>query len=159
MSKPNYNEPPAASAPATVFVCKPELDRLKRVEKLVRELASRVEDAGSLFRAYFNTPEAFKSEAVAFKAYALETEARELLAELENECRAGLEWLGLRELTQYAALSERTLRARIHSPVDPLPAVRMGGKILVNRRAFDAWLQAHTLEPANSPRRLERNCL
>jgi len=63
---------------------------------------------------------------------------------------AGLEWLGLRGLTQCAAVSERTLRAWIHSPGDPLPAVRVRGKILVNRRASDAWLRAHPVKPANS---------
>jgi hypothetical protein len=34
----------------------------------------------------------------------------------KREIRAGLEWLGLRELTQYVVFSERTLRAWIHSP-------------------------------------------
>ena len=35
----------------------------------------------------------------------------------------------------------------IHSPVEPLPAVRIGGKILVRRADFDAWLQRHKIEP------------
>jgi excisionase family DNA binding protein len=60
------------------------------------------------------------------------------------------EWLSLRQVTEYAAVSERTLRAWIHSAVDPLPAVRVGAKTLVNRQAFDAWLQSHPLKPANS---------
>ena len=45
------------------------------------------------------------------------------------------EWLGLRQLTEYAAVSERTIRAWIHAPVDPLPAVQVDRKILVRRRA------------------------
>lgn len=57
------------------------------------------------------------------------------------------EWLDLQGLTRYAAVCERTLRAWIHSPVDPLPAVRVRGKILVNRRAFDAWLGRHAVRP------------
>ena len=57
------------------------------------------------------------------------------------------EWLDLQGLTRYAAVSERTLRAWIHSPVNPLPAVRVRGKILVNRRAFDAWLRRHAVRP------------
>ncbi len=57
------------------------------------------------------------------------------------------EWLGLRRVTQYADISERTLRAWIHSPVDPLPAVRIGGKILVRRSEFDAWLERHRIKP------------
>ena len=61
--------------------------------------------------------------------------------------------MDLRDLTQYAAVSERTLRAWIHFANDPLPASRVSGKILVNRLAFDAWMVAHTLKPDNSPDR------
>ena len=57
------------------------------------------------------------------------------------------EWMGLRQLTQYANLSERTLRAWIHAPVDPLPAVRVAGKILVRRSELDAWLARHRVKP------------
>lgn len=62
----------------------------------------------------------------------------------------GLEWLDLRRLTEYAAVSNRTLRAWIHSPVEPLPAVRVGAKILVRRTAFDAWLERHQIRPLES---------
>ena len=58
----------------------------------------------------------------------------------------GIEWLGLRELTQYAAVSDRTLRTWIHSAIDPLPAVQVGGKILISRRAFDVWLERHRVK-------------
>jgi hypothetical protein len=61
-----------------------------------------------------------------------------------------MEWLGLRELTKYAAVSERTLRTWIHSIFDPLPVVQARRKILISRKAFDAWLRAHTLKPANA---------
>lgn len=66
------------------------------------------------------------------------------------ETRPALEWPGLQELTKYAAVSERTLRKWIHSTVDPLPATRVCGKILVNRRAFDDWLRAHPVTPAKT---------
>jgi excisionase family DNA binding protein len=59
----------------------------------------------------------------------------------------GTEWLGLRQVTQYADISERTVRSWIHSPVDPLPAVRVGGKILVRRSELDSWLERHRLKP------------
>lgn len=59
---------------------------------------------------------------------------------------SGFEWLGLTELTRYAAVSERTLRAWIHSAVDPLPAVRGRRKILISRKAFDAWLERHAVQ-------------
>jgi excisionase family DNA binding protein len=57
------------------------------------------------------------------------------------------EWLDLRRLTGYAAVSERTLRGWIHSPVDPLPAVSVGRKILVRRQEFDDWLDRHRVKP------------
>jgi excisionase family DNA binding protein len=55
----------------------------------------------------------------------------------------GAEWLDLKALQAYACVSERTLREWIHRPVDPLPAVRVGTKILIRRSSFDAWLEAH----------------
>ena len=60
------------------------------------------------------------------------------------------EWLGLRRLSAYADVSERTLRTWIHSPVEPLPACQVGGKILVRRRDFDAWLERHRIIPLAS---------
>jgi excisionase family DNA binding protein len=60
------------------------------------------------------------------------------------------EWLDLRHVTEYASISERTLRAWIHSPVDPLPAVRVSGKILVRRSELDAWLQRHRVQTLES---------
>jgi excisionase family DNA binding protein len=48
------------------------------------------------------------------------------------------EWFGIRELTQYAAVSERTIRTWLHRLGDPLPAVQAGTKILIRRSDFDA---------------------
>lgn len=61
--------------------------------------------------------------------------------------RITTEWLGLRQVTQYASISERTLRTWIHAPVDPLPAVRLAGKMLVRRSELDAWLQRRRVKP------------
>ena len=63
-----------------------------------------------------------------------------------TEISVSMEWLDLKRLTGYAAVSERTLRSWIHSTVDPLPAVRVGSKILVKRRSFDAWLEGHRVK-------------
>ena len=60
------------------------------------------------------------------------------------------EWLSLRGLGEYAQVSERTLRGWIHSPVDPLPAARVGGKILIRRQKFDSWLERHKITPLES---------
>ena len=57
------------------------------------------------------------------------------------------EWLSLRELTEYAAVSARTLREWLHRSSDALPAVRVDGKILVRRSEFDAWLERHRIQP------------
>jgi excisionase family DNA binding protein len=57
------------------------------------------------------------------------------------------EWLDLRELTQYVAVSERTLRQWLYRAEDALPAVRVGAKILVRRSEFDRWLENHRIQP------------
>ena len=56
------------------------------------------------------------------------------------------EWLDLKTLQDYACVSERTLREWIHREVDPLPACRVGGKILVKRSTFDQWLETHQIK-------------
>ena len=63
-----------------------------------------------------------------------------------TENSATLEWLDLRRLTEYAAVSERTLRTWIYSPLDPLPAACVGRKILVRRQAFNDWLERHQVK-------------
>lgn len=67
---------------------------------------------------------------------------------LEQAKTAGVqpEWMDLKTLQRYACVSERTLREWIHRPENPLPAVRVGTKILVRRSAFDQWLEGHKLE-------------
>jgi len=56
------------------------------------------------------------------------------------------EWLDLKALQGYACVSERTLREWVHRPVDPLPAARVGTKILIRRSTFDQWLENHRLK-------------
>jgi excisionase family DNA binding protein len=56
------------------------------------------------------------------------------------------EWLDLKALRQYACVSERTLRDWIHRSTNPLPASRVGSKILVRRPAFDRWLESHNVK-------------
>jgi excisionase family DNA binding protein len=55
------------------------------------------------------------------------------------------EWLDLKALQRHACVSERTIRDWIHRPVNPLPAARVGTKILVRRSVFDRWLEAHQI--------------
>jgi excisionase family DNA binding protein len=56
------------------------------------------------------------------------------------------EWLDLKALRRHACVSERTIRDWIHRPLDPLPAARVGTKILVRRSVFDRWLEAHEIK-------------
>jgi excisionase family DNA binding protein len=56
------------------------------------------------------------------------------------------EWLDLKALQGYACVSERTLREWIHRVANPLPATRVGTKILVRRSTFDQWLENHRLK-------------
>ena len=56
------------------------------------------------------------------------------------------EWLDLKALRGYACVSERTLREWIHRPENPLPAVRVGTKLLVRRSTLDRWLEAHQVK-------------
>jgi hypothetical protein len=57
-----------------------------------------------------------------------------------------VEWLDLKNLRQYACVSERTLREWIHRPDDPLPAARVGAKILVSKTVFNGWLEGHQVK-------------
>jgi excisionase family DNA binding protein len=59
------------------------------------------------------------------------------------------EWFSLRELTEYAAVSDRSLRQWLHRSSDALPAVRVNGKILIRRSEFDAWLDRHRIQPGD----------
>jgi excisionase family DNA binding protein len=59
------------------------------------------------------------------------------------------EWLDLKALREYACISERTLREWIHLPTNPLPASRVGTKLLIRRSTFDHWLESYRLKPAN----------
>lgn len=56
------------------------------------------------------------------------------------------EWMDLKSLQRYADVSERRLRELIHRPINPLPASRVGTKILVNRTTFDRWVENHRLK-------------
>src|SRR5262249_50371051 len=52
-------------------------------------------------------------------------------------------YLSLRALATYSGLSVRTLRQYLVDPAHPLPHHRVGGKVLVRRSEFDAWMAAY----------------
>lgn len=49
-------------------------------------------------------------------------------------------FLSLKALADYSGLSVRTLRGHLADPFHPLPCYRVGGKIVVRRSEFDAWI-------------------
>src|SRR5262249_48748605 len=52
-------------------------------------------------------------------------------------------FLSLRSLASYSGLSVRKLRDYLDDPAHRLPCYRVGGKILVRRSEFDAWMAAY----------------
>jgi hypothetical protein len=52
-------------------------------------------------------------------------------------------FLPLAALAAYSSLSVRKLRDYLDDPAHPLPCYRVGGKILVRRSEFDAWIAAY----------------
>jgi excisionase family DNA binding protein len=69
-------------------------------------------------------------------------------ADANSQHPAQKEWLDLRALTDYVAVSERTAREWVHRAENPLPAVQVAKKILVRRTELDQWLQMHVLRPS-----------
>lgn len=49
-------------------------------------------------------------------------------------------YLSLKALAGFSGLCVRTLRELLTRPFAPLPSYRVGGKILVKRSEFDAWM-------------------
>ena len=49
-------------------------------------------------------------------------------------------FLSLRALAAYSSLGARKLRDYLTDPLHPLPCYRVGGKILIRRSEFDAWI-------------------
>lgn len=56
-------------------------------------------------------------------------------------------YMSLRALAAYSSLSERTLRGFVRARANPLPCFRVGGRVVVKRAEFDAWMQVFR-EPA-----------
>jgi hypothetical protein len=51
-------------------------------------------------------------------------------------------FLPMKDLAGYSGLCVRTLRGYLVHPSRPLPCYRVGGKVLVRRSEFDAWMLA-----------------
>ena len=68
---------------------------------------------------------------------------RDALAEQVIVSSALDPFLSLRALAGYSCLSVRKLREHLEDSTHPLPHYRLGGKILVRRSEFDAWMAAY----------------
>jgi excisionase family DNA binding protein len=71
------------------------------------------------------------------------THTRDMLGAQVVVCTHLDPFLSLKALASYSGISVRKLRASLVDPVHPLPAYRVGGKILVRRSEFDAWMAAY----------------
>jgi excisionase family DNA binding protein len=56
-------------------------------------------------------------------------------------------YLKLPELARYSSLSVSTLQRYLKDPTRPIPAIRVGGLVLVKRSAFDAWMDEAKVTP------------
>jgi len=54
-------------------------------------------------------------------------------------------YLSLKALASYSGLSVRKLRDYLSDPLKPLPYYRVGGKIVVRRSDFDAWIARYRM--------------
>ena len=68
------------------------------------------------------------------------SQVRGILAERVEISTALDPFLSLRALVSYSGLGARKLRDYLVDPLYPLPCYRVGGKILVRRSEFDAWI-------------------
>jgi Helix-turn-helix domain len=59
---------------------------------------------------------------------------------MSRDAEADDRFLDLRRLASYSSLGVRRLRDYIAAATDPLPAYRVGGKLLVRRSEFDRWM-------------------
>ncbi|HYT73516.1 MAG TPA: helix-turn-helix domain-containing protein [Vicinamibacterales bacterium] len=59
-------------------------------------------------------------------------------------------YLPLKALSSYAGLSVRTLRGYLTDRTRPLTHFRVGGKILVRRSDFDAWVSQFRVSCAST---------
>jgi hypothetical protein len=57
-------------------------------------------------------------------------------------------FFSMKALADYSGLSIRKLRGHLTDPMHPLPHYRVGGKLLVRRSGFDAWIEHYRANEA-----------
>lgn len=58
-------------------------------------------------------------------------------------------YIKLSEVVERLGLSARTIRSFVHDPVDPLPAYRVGGKLLFRWMEVESWIERRRVEPGD----------
>ena len=66
---------------------------------------------------------------------------------IENSGPQRERYLALRDLSKHLQLSPRTLRGWVRDPQHPLPAYRVGGKLLFAWHEVERWLEQFRVEP------------
>lgn len=56
------------------------------------------------------------------------------------------DYIDLAELAKRLPLSRRAIRTHVHDPICPLPAMRVGGKLVFRWTSVVAWLEQHRVE-------------
>lgn len=51
------------------------------------------------------------------------------------------EWMDLKTLARYSSVSVKTIHRWMAADIDPLPASKPSGKVLVKRKTFDLWME------------------
>lgn len=65
-------------------------------------------------------------------------------------------YLSMDDLVRYSGLSMRTVQRHLKHLTRPIPHARIGGRVLVKKSAFDAWVEAATVaRPTPTTGRLE----
>ena len=62
------------------------------------------------------------------------------------------------DLATRLSLSTRTIRNYIRNPADPLPAYRVGGRILFKWTEVEAWIARRRIEPVDVDRIVSEFC-
>jgi excisionase family DNA binding protein len=56
-------------------------------------------------------------------------------------------WFGIAELVEYSTLSDKTVRRYLRAKEHPIPSYKVGGRVLVKRSEFDAWVKEGAPRP------------
>lgn len=65
-------------------------------------------------------------------------------------------FISLNECARRTSIAARTLRAKVKDPTAPLPAIKVGGRLVFQWGAVKAWLEEHRVKPVDVKAKAER---